>query len=57
MDLQTFAKPLAYKYFFLKALPLALCAGLRVEHISEASCVVSIRHGWRNTNPFGASVR
>ena len=49
-----FTKPWAYKLFFLKNLPLALVAGLEVKSLSETSCEVSIKYGWRNTNPFGS---
>ena len=33
-------------------LPLALVAGLRVEHVTPDEAQVSLPYGWRNQNPF-----
>jgi hypothetical protein len=44
--------PLLLRLFFLKKLPLALIAGLKVHHLDEKSSVVSMRYGWITKNPF-----
>ena len=44
--------PVAMPMFMLAKLPLALIAGLRVRHIDEDSCEVTVPYGWRTTNPF-----
>ena len=46
--------PVGYRLFFLKNLPLAFVAGLRVKHIDDQMCDIQIKYGWRNTNPFGS---
>lgn len=51
-----FTRPLAYRLFFAKNLPLALFAGLNLEALTRNTAIVSIRYGWRNTNPFGSMV-
>jgi hypothetical protein len=33
-------------------LPLAACAGLRLDALDETSCTVSLPGGWRTQNPF-----
>ncbi len=39
------------KFTFFK-LPSAWWTGVRVKSINEQKCVVSVKHGWRNQNPF-----
>ncbi len=39
------------KFTFFK-LPAAWWTGVRVKSITEQKCVVSVKHGWRNQNPF-----
>jgi hypothetical protein len=38
--------------FMLAKLPLGLIAGLRVRHIDDEVCDVTVPYGWRTTNPF-----
>lgn len=38
-------------FMFFK-LPLAYIGGVRVKEISETDCIVKIKHGWLNQNPF-----
>lgn len=39
------------KFTFFK-LPAAWWTGVRVKSITEQQCVVTVKHGWRNQNPF-----
>lgn len=39
------------KFTFFK-LPAAWWTGVRVKSITEQRCVVMVKHGWRNQNPF-----
>jgi len=39
------------KFTFFK-LPAAWWTGVRVKSINEHKCVVTVKHGWRNQNPF-----
>lgn len=39
------------KFTFFK-LPAAWWTGVRVKSITEQKCVVGVKHGWRNQNPF-----
>ncbi|MRI00066.1 DUF4442 domain-containing protein [Kriegella sp. EG-1] len=39
------------KFTFFK-LPAAWWTGVRVKSINEQKCVVTVKHGWRNQNPF-----
>jgi len=43
------------KLFFLKSLPLAVFARLRVEYLDEHRASVSVPYNWMNTNPFNSS--
>lgn len=43
------------KLFFLKSLPLAFLARLRVEEVNETISRVSVPYNWMNTNPFKSS--
>jgi hypothetical protein len=40
------------RLYFLRRLPLALVAGLRVEDLDGRRCAVSVPYGWRTQNPF-----
>lgn len=40
-------------FLFFK-LPSAFWCGVRVKHISSASCTVSVKHKWFNQNPFNS---
>jgi hypothetical protein len=40
-------------FLFFK-LPSAYISGVRVKHISTATCTVSVRHRWINQNPFNS---
>jgi Domain of unknown function (DUF4442) len=44
--------PWGFKAYLLGKLPLAACAGLRLEHLDETECRVSLPGGWRTQNPF-----
>lgn len=39
------------QFTFLK-LPAAWWTGVRVKSINDGSCVVTVKHSWRNQNPF-----
>jgi hypothetical protein len=41
------------KFLFFK-LPSAYLCGVRVKHIDEKSCVVTVKHRWINQNPFNS---
>jgi hypothetical protein len=47
--------PWAFRGYLLTRLPLAACAGLRLRHLDETSCRVSLPGGWRTRNPFGST--
>lgn len=38
--------------FNLFKLPSAYFTGVRVKAINDSQCVVTVKHGWRNQNPF-----
>ena len=44
--------PLALRLFFLRKLPLALAAGVRLRTLDGRACTTSVPYGWRSTNPF-----
>jgi hypothetical protein len=44
--------PFLLRLFFLRTLPLALAAGVRLRALDEARCATSVPYGWRSTNPF-----
>ena len=41
-----------FNTFTFFKLPSAWWSGVRVKAISEQQCVVTVKHGWRNQNPF-----
>jgi hypothetical protein len=45
-------RPWPLRAFFLRRLPLALVAGLRLRQLDRRRCAVSVPYGWRTTNPF-----
>jgi hypothetical protein len=45
-------KPWNFRLYLARNLPLAACAGLRLDHLDERSCRVSLPGGWRTQNPF-----
>jgi hypothetical protein len=45
-------KPWNFKAYLVRQLPLAACAGLRLETLDSASCTVTLPGGWRTQNPF-----
>jgi hypothetical protein len=47
--------PWGFRFYLLARLPLAAVAGLRVRHLDDASCTVSLPGGWRTRNPFGST--
>jgi hypothetical protein len=45
-------KPAQFWLYLWAKLPLAACAGLSLESLDEAACVVALPGGWRTQNPF-----
>ena len=45
-------KPWQFRGYLWTRLPLAACAGLRLEQLDDAACVVGLPGGWRTQNPF-----
>ncbi len=45
-------RPWLLRALFLRRLPLALVAGLRIPEVDRQHCVVTVPYGWRTTNPF-----
>lgn len=39
-------------WFLLFKLPSAYFTGVRVKEISSQKCTTSVKHGWKNQNPF-----
>ena len=39
------------KFVFFK-LPSAFICGVRVKHLDDVSCIVTVKHRWINQNPF-----
>ena len=50
--MQIVKSPLRLKLFFLKRLPMAFMAGLRVPHVDEEQASVSVSMGYLTKNPF-----
>jgi hypothetical protein len=50
--LPSLRRPWFRRAFFLRSLPLALVAGLRIDEIDCHHCAVSVPYGWRTSNPF-----
>ncbi len=44
------------KFTFFK-LPAAWWTGVRVKAIDHQKCVVTVKHGWRNQNPFKSAAQ
>lgn len=44
--------PVKFRLFQLTSLPSSFFAGLKVIHIDEGSCSVTVRYKWFNKNPF-----
>jgi hypothetical protein len=44
--------PLKFRLYLWSKLPLAACAGLRLDRLDEKGCEVSLPGGWRTQNPF-----
>ena len=38
--------------FLIFKLPSAFICGVRVKHIDESKCIVTVKHRWINQNPF-----
>jgi len=45
-------KPWNFRAYLLWKLPLAACAGLKLERLDEQGCSVRLPGGWRTQNPF-----
>ena len=45
-------KPLRFRFFTLISMPSAAFVGLKVDEVSEDSCQISVKGGWRSQNPF-----
>jgi hypothetical protein len=48
-------RPWGFRAYLLAKLPLAACAGVRLERLDEHECVVWLPGGWRTRNPFGST--
>jgi hypothetical protein len=48
-------KPWTFRAYLWRNLPLAACAGLRLESLDDAACTVSLPGGWRTQNPFAST--
>lgn len=48
-------RPFNFRLYLLGKLPLAACAGLRLERLDAERCVVGLPGGWRTQNPFGST--
>jgi hypothetical protein len=46
------SRPWLVRALFLRSLPLALIAGLRVREVGRHRCVVTAPYAWRTSNPF-----
>lgn len=44
--------PIKFKFFLLAKLPSAYFSGVRVRHIDEEKCKVSVPYKWFSQNPF-----
>lgn len=44
--------PLRFRLFLLTNLPSAYFAGVRIKHISEDKCAVTVPYKWFSKNPF-----
>src|SRR6187551_2352026 len=44
--------PLKFRMFLLSRLPNAFFAGLRIKHLDETICRVSVPYKWFTKNPF-----
>ncbi len=49
-----FLNPYLLRAYFLKNLPLAAFAGLRLTRLDAEMCEVTVPYSWRTTNPFGS---
>jgi hypothetical protein len=47
--------PWGFRAYVWAKLPLAACAGLRVQSLDGTSCSVRLPGGWRTRNPFGST--
>ena len=45
-------RPWNFRLYLWARLPLAACAGLRLQRLDESGCAVSLPGGWRTQNPF-----
>ena len=43
-----------YNLYFLKNLPSAWIAGVRLRSVDDAQCTMSVKHRWINQNPFNS---
>lgn len=49
---QLIRNPIKFRLFLLAKLPSAYFSGVRVKHIDEETCKVSVPYKWFSTNPF-----
>jgi hypothetical protein len=47
--------PWTFRLYLWKTLPLAACAGLRLDSLDNTACTVSLPGGWRTQNPFSST--
>ncbi len=48
-------RPGAFRLYLWLKLPLAACAGLRLQELGAERCVVRLPGGWRTQNPFNST--
>jgi hypothetical protein len=46
--------PFLQRFMFVRHLPLAWFAGIRITELNEERCVTRLVTGWRTRNPFGS---
>jgi len=44
--------PLAFRYFLLRKVPLALIAGVKLKYLDPQKCEATVPYRWITTNPF-----
>jgi len=49
---KTFCSPWRFRLLLMKILPMGFLSKMKVTHLDETSCSVSVPYSWRNKNPF-----
>jgi hypothetical protein len=45
-------RPMLFRLYLLKILPMGFFAGLRIDSVTREKCVVTVPYKWLNKNPF-----